>query len=77
MRRDGRPALPSMRSGRALLERQTTELGMSEMFLGRAAVPVMDRDLPLVWQRHCPICGRQLEKAAPLALFVCRCGWRG
>ncbi len=28
-----------------------------------------------MWQRNCPLCGRQLEKVDPMRPLQCPCGW--
>ena len=75
MSRAGRPPVPPLWAARALLERQVTDVGMSEMFLDREKTIV--KMIPLTWQRHCPMCGVWLEKRQPTDPWVCRCGWRG
>jgi len=28
------------------------------------------------WSRHCPSCGKFLEKHDPMSPWVCECGWK-
>ena len=28
------------------------------------------------WTRHCPSCGRPLQKTDPMHPWICECGWQ-
>ena len=80
MKREGAPVSPLWPRG-ALLERDGADLGLPQVLVDRTEAAMRpacdDREVPLVWQRFCPLCARQLTKQEMTDLFRCPCGWRG